>query len=346
MYALAGVVGNTVVLIVFSRSREYMNTNFKVYALFHGVIDLVTCVTVIPGEIFRLRHYFDYIYGTLCKFTCFMNIFGAAAAAFILMLISMERFHRVNRPLNTQISPRMCARICWICIIFAILLASPAAFFCGIENKTITNINAGNTTAHFCVVEDKFKQTVWLVVYKQSLFILTGIFLVLSILIYVSIWRTVHAATNIRMAQGSFKIRGKRTDQLFNSEKKTIKGKTADEDFERTLTEEEQKMSKSCIISQSRSLQRTYSDRMGPFPYKTLIWFILTVMFISTRILYCALSLVQYDILSFPHPLLTLIYFFYRLYFINSVINPFVYAILDSRFRCSFRRIFREMICF
>ncbi|KAL4232208.1 hypothetical protein ACF0H5_009783 [Mactra antiquata] len=70
---------------------------------------------------------------------------------------------------------------------------------------------------------------------------------------------------------------------------------------------------------------------------KTLIMFILTIVFILTTILYMTLlSFIARsdDILQHMSPGGKAIYFFFfRLYFINHVINPVVYGILDPKFR-------------
>lgn len=78
---------------------------------------------------------------------------------------------------------------------------------------------------------------------------------------------------------------------------------------------------------------------------KTLIMFILTIVFILTTVLYMTLlSFIARsdDILqNMSNGGKALYFFFFRLYFINHVINPAVYGILDPRFRkvmSSFRR--------
>lgn len=75
------------------------------------------------------------------------------------------------------------------------------------------------------------------------------------------------------------------------------------------------------------------------FPYKTLIWFILTLVFITTYILYLVLAIQVPKIPTMSASSFALFQSFYRLYFINNIINPIVYALLDKNFRKSCRNM-------
>jgi uncharacterized membrane protein len=68
---------------------------------------------------------------------------------------------------------------------------------------------------------------------------------------------------------------------------------------------------------------------------KTLIMFILTVVFIITTILYLTLlSFIARSILDTLSDSGKAVYFFFfRLYFINHVINPIIYGVLDPHFK-------------
>ncbi|KAL3864657.1 hypothetical protein ACJMK2_006321 [Sinanodonta woodiana] len=78
---------------------------------------------------------------------------------------------------------------------------------------------------------------------------------------------------------------------------------------------------------------------------KTLITFILsTVFFISTVLYLTLLSLIasEYNILgNLTTNQKAVYFFFFRLYFIHHVINPFVYAFLDSQFKSGLLKMIR-----
>ncbi|KAL4231560.1 hypothetical protein ACF0H5_009141 [Mactra antiquata] len=89
-----------------------------------------------------------------------------------------------------------------------------------------------------------------------------------------------------------------------------------------------------------RNMSRSASGfGLRKFPYKTLIWFILTLVFIITYILYLGLSTKTSQLTKMDVPQFTLFQSFYRLYFINNIINPIVYALLDKNFRKATRTL-------
>lgn len=76
------------------------------------------------------------------------------------------------------------------------------------------------------------------------------------------------------------------------------------------------------------------------FPYKTLIWLILTVVFIVTYFLYGILNIRVSTRTDLDPHAFALFESFYRLYFINNIINPIVYAVLDEQFRNACKGVF------
>ncbi|XP_060600167.1 alpha-2A adrenergic receptor-like [Ruditapes philippinarum] len=83
------------------------------------------------------------------------------------------------------------------------------------------------------------------------------------------------------------------------------------------------------------------------FPYKTLIWFILTIVFIVTYIVYLALATQVPKIPTMTASSFALFQSFYRIYFINNIINPIVYVVLDKNFRTALGKVKDKMTsCF
>ena len=77
---------------------------------------------------------------------------------------------------------------------------------------------------------------------------------------------------------------------------------------------------------------------------RTLITFVFTTIFIVTTIMYLVISgeIFKKDQMSYPH--LALMIFFYRLYFINSVIHPIIYGLLDPKFRKTLKQTTKNVI--
>lgn len=89
-----------------------------------------------------------------------------------------------------------------------------------------------------------------------------------------------------------------------------------------------------------RSRKKTVKTRVRR---KTLIMFLLTLIFMITTVLY--LTLLSFiarsdDVLrSMSHSWRAIYFLFFRLYFINHVINPIVYGLLDPHFRMILRKM-------
>lgn len=101
-------------------------------------------------------------------------------------------------------------------------------------------------------------------------------------------------------------------------------------------------------IDKSSAPERETRSEKGPFRSrrKTLIMLILTSVFIVTMTLYVALlSLVAEtdNILKrICNTEKVVFFFFWRIYFINCIINPILYGLMDPRFRAGLHRLFRS----
>ena len=92
--------------------------------------------------------------------------------------------------------------------------------------------------------------------------------------------------------------------------------------------------------SQRRTMSRSNSGfGMRKFPYKTLIWFILTMIFVVTYIMYLALAIKVPGLINMDTTSFAVFQFFYRFYFVNNIINPIIYFLLDKRFRNACKNI-------
>ncbi|KAL3864660.1 hypothetical protein ACJMK2_006324 [Sinanodonta woodiana] len=370
--AVIGVVGNIIVIIVFSISRDYRNSNFKIFVLCLAVVDLITCVSLIPAEVAKHIHYFSFESEAACKLKCYFNVFGSGSAALTLTLISIDRFRKVYQPMKRQMWPSLALKLCLGCILFSIVLSWPAAQMCGIESAPMKNLYGGHTVVYLCGAEKKFQKSVWREVYKYVLFILQGIVSIACIFMYIMIGRVIVKNWGAHTVGNS--LRFDSSSRSFDSSlKESVVNEIilGPEDVKTSSTgvpneaekQQEQQQPKKTLRKQSSvfsnfsssgrrmsSIDATAKRRMlnrqtsgfgfRNFPYKTLIWFILTVIFIVTYCIYCGLSIKVTMVFNLSPGGFALFAFFFRLYFLNNVANPIIYAFLDIRFRRSCKKIF------
>ena len=107
----------------------------------------------------------------------------------------------------------------------------------------------------------------------------------------------------------------------------------------------ESESSDSCTTGSEIGVRERISEG-GPFRRKpkTFIMLVLTSVFILTMVLYIALlSLVAKTnniLRELSNTKRVVFFFFWRFYFINCVINPLLYGVMDPRFRKGLKRIF------
>ncbi|XP_052787912.1 cholecystokinin receptor type A-like [Mya arenaria] len=376
-FTLFGVLGNLLILLVFSLSRDYRRNNFKVFVLTLAVIDLVICLTLIPAEMVKQRHYFAFGDVLSCKVKTFFNVFGASASCLALLVISIDRFRKVVQPFKTQMTPTIAVRILIaVAFVFPILLSIPGTIMSGIKTANMTNKYGENTIIHLCETEERYEKSVWRIIYKWVFIILLFGISLTYIVLYSFVMREagkqIKAMANQR--KNSFDITlssGIYDPNAIIHEPLETEGRhhptrvSINVPEQEPLTEDGQangtlrkhsnnkyplngslrkcelkrkKLSKQLSLRSVRS-HTPMLHRHG-FPTKTIIWFILTIVFIITYMTHIFLALKVGKIVYMSPDEFSSFSFFFRIYFVNHMINPIVYAIFVKRFRTSCKNLF------
>ena len=368
IFAFAGFFGNLIILLVFSLSREYRKNNFKIFVICLAIIDFITCITLIPAEMIKQRHYFAFDDAAACKVKCFFNVFGASASCLSLLIISIDRFRRAVQPMRKQLSPGLAIKLLVVVgFIIPILLSVPGTIMCGIEKTNKTNIYGTDTEIYLCSTEDQYRYNVWRAVYKYTfILLLVGISLV-YIILYTFVMREVAKQVRTMAAMdktssfeacyssdvydpnsvmasdenGSNRARllSKTSftdeDKLMTSTKESANGQQP-----KTGVREFRNPSIKSIKSHVSTKNKAFIFRKRQFPYKTIIWFILTLIFVITYITHLIFALRVEKVVVMSPAEFSVYSFFFRIYFFNHFINPVVYAIFVKRFRQSCRNLF------
>ena len=401
--ALIGIVGNIIVLIVYSLGREYRNNNFRIFVLCLGVIDLLTSAFLIPAEMAKHRNYFSFESIALCKVKCLFNVWAGCSAALALLIISIDRFRKVCQPLKKQISTKLALRLCIIMsFVVPLVLSTPGAIMCGIKEENKTNIYGNNTLVYLCATEPVYENHFLRYIYKYTFVILLVGVSVSCIIMYILIgrqiikhWGSVPASFRKDSGKDLNSDYSSDTFGKLNQSKKSIdrtassasdsQSKTnpppspivkeslsrtssndstkrpplkkqassfeADRKSEKRLIKQISNISFSSLGKSSgkssddaASRRRTFSRQasafgMRQFPYKTLIWLILTLVFVITYIFYLILAIKVPLSYHMDPQEFTVFTSFYRIYFVNNIINPVIYALLDRKFRKSCRNL-------
>ncbi|XP_050409218.1 cholecystokinin receptor-like [Patella vulgata] len=123
---LIGLVGNTLVLIVYYKSFKPKAT--RSFILCVTVFDLTTNVVVIPNQIIEYGFQYRYPTNGLCVFNNFMRYTMAYGSTLSLALICFQRYNKICRPLKRQIEERTACKLVIACIALSNILGIPTFF--------------------------------------------------------------------------------------------------------------------------------------------------------------------------------------------------------------------------
>ncbi|XP_005103728.1 gastrin/cholecystokinin type B receptor isoform X2 [Aplysia californica] len=114
---VCGAVGNSLVFYIYLLKFHPSSTRSAILAL--AGLDLLTCAVSIPGEILDLRYAYSFSSDTLCKGFRLATTMTLIASGFILLVVAVDRYHRICRPMRNQLT----AADAWRRVLFACLLA-------------------------------------------------------------------------------------------------------------------------------------------------------------------------------------------------------------------------------
>ncbi|KAL8593416.1 hypothetical protein ACOMHN_067237 [Nucella lapillus] len=103
LFTVVGSVGNGLVLFVFSRVRD--KTTAQIFILALALIDLFTCMVIIPFTMFVEYTRYDIKYDFLCKLYQFLITSKVPLSAFIMVAIAFDRYFCICLPLKKIITP-------------------------------------------------------------------------------------------------------------------------------------------------------------------------------------------------------------------------------------------------
>ncbi|XP_053407707.1 cholecystokinin receptor type A-like [Mercenaria mercenaria] len=345
MEQVFGFFGNILILIVYS--GRYKRTNFRYFVITMATLDFTSCCTTLPGEIFSQLNWYDYKYEWICKVKSYFNVFTAWGSASILLILAIDRYRKICRPLKWQIQPAHALKLCCCALILSILVSVPVLFLWG-EQEYIYENNGWNVTVSVCEKSGKYAHTIYPLVYIGSVY-----FIPVGSMIFVA------GTLNFLTAQKFFghKLIVAQEVKKYSSPAETSINSTLDTHVKTDSSSVEpcsatvQTNMDSSDDSDAKYDNNDHSKVIHhektrlkhvkqPGLYrkrKTIIMLVLTSVFVVTMAVYVILvSLVAQPggiLNEMSNSTKVIFFFFLRLYFINCVVNPILYGFMDPRFR-------------
>ena len=395
--AVFGFFGNLLILYVFL--FYYHKCNFKYFVLCLSFIDTTSTLTTLPGEIVTQTFWYVYPVPLVCKIKSFFNVFTVCGSAFALLIIAIDRYRKVCRPLAWQIKPRHAIILILVQLIISFFIALPVSFFWGTHSFN-KEYEGRNITVTVCEIDAKYINTDYPLKYSSATETILCLTMFILLILYIFVVRqllkmkpgdrkntaTTENSHHHQNSDVTFSGRAVSDDESSGQGQDVELKDTADSTASRSaddvskntnpreletdykgattmvpaLTMVTSAMAVSKLTSppsaktntqavktmssalSARRVANRKSSKRAQIRRKTLIMFILTVLFICTTVLYLTLlSFIANGVLeSLTSTGKSAYFFFFRLYFINHAINPILYGILDPKFRRILKQTF------
>ncbi|XP_067664512.1 orexin/Hypocretin receptor type 1-like [Haliotis asinina] len=186
MLMVLGIFGNILVLIVYL--KKFKPSPTRVFVVCLAVFDLMTCFISLPGEILDMRHIYTFDYPIVCKMLRFNNSFSVVSSGFTLIAVAIDRYRKICRPLNKQITIRVARIMVGIAVSVSLVLTIPTVIVYG--RKTVKTDNK-EINGFECSIDDRWLDTLFPLMYIGVLFLIFFCSLGILVFMYVFIGRTV-----------------------------------------------------------------------------------------------------------------------------------------------------------
>ena len=276
--------GNSFVLYGFT--FRYPRCTYRSLIIFLAFVDLSSCFTTMPAEIFTQMFWFKFPSLSICKMKSFFNVFTLSIEILLLLIIAVDRYKQTCVPQSTQISSGLAAYLFFGSVLTAAGLAVPAAVGFG-EHKYVYEYNGVNISVVSCGLTDEYSRGYFSVVYSICLQTTACLSLAAMFVIYLIIMKSVVSRRKNRE-----------------------------------------------LKSETTPLVKTDWDDQTSVNQRAVQMFVVALLFILTT-LACRIIgfIVNSKVPKLSIKSTVIINFFFRLYFINHVVHPVIYGILDPKFR-------------
>ncbi|XP_053402237.1 growth hormone secretagogue receptor type 1-like [Mercenaria mercenaria] len=358
---IIGVIGNACVLVIFY--FRFSESTHRTFILVLAFYDFFACVVGAPWAVAESFFAYSYMDEISCKIFRFILYYTCIASSLTLVLIAFERYRKICTPLKKQFTVPMAKRALFIVtIVISSLSASPAFVFYGNASK---DTGVEGITGTRCFITDFYEHEVpgWPMAFNVYLLILAFVSTLCMTVCYAMIARQVSkmGKANIsKRMKAAEKSNGEMNSVCVDDDSETTQFKA-----KRVVSEVISVKSTASEMDNSKSLGKTKPK--GTLKNRTSVWAnkvmrklstssgkktvritkMLTLVTIAFVISYLPhLSLMIWSMVitkDDKHTLPTdneykiLFYSF----FINNLVNPFIYASMDLKFRGELAKLFK-----
>jgi hypothetical protein len=334
---IVGFLGNSLVVWIYWRKMKSSAKRTFIFAL--AILDLIVCVIVIPFEMYDLRNQVMFYYDGLCKTMRFIEYSTILSAGFVLVSISFERYFFLCKAFH-EFSSKKAKVICTVCVLMAILVATPSAFFAGSKTRH-EKYEYRNITGCECSMnsEKTFNNVFKRIYYYGLTAIFFGCFVVF-IVIYTIIGRLLWKFQTGKLVpdMGKLSVRLSSPPSTLMNKKLSADNSSGQSNASNSSEKE-------------RNRPNIHGRRCIKSAGSIIVFFSVTVVFVLSFLPHIIIRLLLFFNMKleeeFDKETSELLYnFVVRSYLISNVTNPFIYSIFNKSFRKEVKRTFSYLkIC-
>ena len=356
---LCGASGNGLVLLVFY--RKFSSSIHRCFILTLAAFDFFACVIGTPWAIVEAFNVFTYFDKISCKVFRFFLYYFSIASSLTLVLIAVERHRKICSPLKAQLTVPLAKRALFLVAgVISSISASPALFLYG--NASVRTKFA-NITGTKCFITDDMYETYWPAAFNVYLLILATLAAVIMGTCYFRVARRVSslgtenvqkrmkASQKSNLSQSSLEVdeqAQQETETDSNSEtasiKMTIQTKIPSSRSSPMSTRKTLDMSLKTRQWATNVIRKLSSKSGQKTLHITKMLVAVTVVFVVSCLPHLVVMLwtaiVGRDAERDPsYPKDNIYQILFYSFMINNLINPFIYGIMDLKFRRESKRI-------
>ncbi|KAJ8322261.1 hypothetical protein KUTeg_000732 [Tegillarca granosa] len=167
IYSILGILGNPFVVIFYGCKLKPTPSFTFIVCL--AVFDLIVCCISIPMEIVDMVEFYSFPNDFACKFLRFINYFASMTSGLFLLAIAADRFRKICKPLQKQVTNKMAKVIVAVVIITGLFLSWPSLVFYHVTEVNITV--ADGVIGHDCTAMQDENYTMYVTIYHGLLFL-------------------------------------------------------------------------------------------------------------------------------------------------------------------------------
>ena len=141
LYFLIGIIGNSLVLVIYSKPFEGRN-DCRFFIPVLAIIDMISCTVNCSFHISENIVPVMFESDIRCKISWFSGMIAAEASIFTLVIIAVDRYMKICKPFKRQLSVTKKKLSIPIFAIISVILSAPCLLFYGLAQvKSVDNIN-------------------------------------------------------------------------------------------------------------------------------------------------------------------------------------------------------------